>query len=179
MNDAYKNIFKTIIFILVIILLGLLASIAFSGCRSTRIVTQTVTSTDTVTVRHDSIIIRQRIDTVEIPVPVSAQSVEMPIEHDTVSVLQDKYYTSVAAVANGRLRHALRSNPGASLSGPAVVHDTIKVYVDSTMVNNQQSVAITEQKEVKKHPWWMKMLAWTGAISLAAGGTYIFLRLKK
>ena len=178
MNDACKNLFKSIMVILVIVLALLIFSIVVS-CRTTRIVTQTVTTTDTVTVRHDSIIIRQRIDTVEIPVPLSAQVIEIPIEHDTVSVLQDKYYTSVAAVANGRLRHALRSNPGASLSGPAVVHDTIKVYVDSTMVNNQQSVATSEEREVKKPPWWMKALAWTGAISLAAGGTYIFLRLKE
>ncbi len=179
MNDACRALFKNIMIILVAILAALILSIVLAGCRTTRTVTETVTKTDTVTIRRDSIIIRHRIDTVTLTLPVSAQTIEMPIEHDTVSVLQDKYYTSVAAVENGRLRHALRSNPGASLSGAAVVHDTIKVYVDSTMINNNQNVATTEEKEVNKPPWWMKMLAWIGGISLAAGGAYIYLRLKK
>lgn len=146
---------------------GVVLLIAMSGCRTTKIVTQTETRTDTVTVKRDSIVIHERIDTVEIALPQSAQQVEMLIEHDTVSVLADRYYTSVAAVLDGRLRHSLRSNPGATLTGAAVVHDTVKVYVDSTMINKKSSHSEIKEVPVNRLHWWQKALMWLGGIALA------------
>lgn len=140
-----------------------------NGCRTTRIITQTETRTDTVTVKRDSIIIHERIDTVEIALPQSSQVIEIPVEHDTVSVLTDRYYTSTAAVFGGRLRHSLMSNPGATLTGAATVHDTVKVYVDSTMINNNSSHSEIKEVPVNRLYWWQKALMFIGLAGLAAG----------
>jgi len=150
-----------------------------SGCRTTRTITETITKTDTVTVKRDSIIIHERIDTVEIVLPQSMQTVEIPIEHDTVSVLADRYYTSVAAVFDGRLRHSLRSNPGATLTGGAVVHDTTRISTDSTSING--SSMHTEIKEVPVNHlyWWQQALMWLGGVALAAGAAMIVLKVKR
>lgn len=166
--------FMSILAVLLMLLLGLC-----SGCRTTRTVTETVTRTDTITVKRDSIIIHERIDTVEIALPQSVQMVEIPIEHDTVSVLADRYYTSTAAVFGGRLRHSLRSNPGATLTGAAVVHDTVRVYVDSTKINNASSHTEIKEVPVNHLHWWQQALMWAGGIALLAAGAWIALRRYK
>lgn len=157
-DDSWHRLFRGIIFLLIVVLALLIMSISFSSCRSTRIITETVTKTDTVTVKRDSIIIHERIDTVEIALPQSVMCVEIPVGNDTVSVLSDKYYTSTAAVFDGRLRHVLRSNPGATLTGTALVHDTVKVYVDSTMINNQSNHSEIKEVPVNHQHWWQKLV---------------------
>ena len=152
----------------------LILSICTSSCRATRIITETVTKTDTVTVKRDSIIIHARIDTVEIELPTSVMYVEIPVEHDTVSILSDKYYTSTAAVFDGRLRHSLRSNPGATLTGAAVVHDTVKVYVDSTMINNSSHHNEVKEVPVNHLHWWQQALMWIGMIAIIGGGLSLY-----
>lgn len=155
------------------VLIAMALIFTMSGCRSTRIVTETITKTDTVTVKRDSIIIHDRIDTVEIELPQSSQVIEIPVEHDTVSVLTDRYYTSTAAVFDGRLRHTLRSNPGATLTGTAVVHDTVKVSADSTMINNQSSHSQVKEVPVNRLYWWQKALMFIGIIGIAAGAGWL------
>lgn len=159
-----------------IVALILLLLTTMCGCRTTKIIKETVTKTDTVTVKRDSIIIHERIDTVEISLPQSTQTIEIPIEHDTVSVLSDKYYTSVAAIFDGRLRHSLRSNPGATLTGAAVVHDTVKVYVDSTMINNHSSHSEVKEVPVNRLYWWQKCLMTLGAIGIVVGVGLLILK---
>ena len=149
------------------------------GCRTTRVITETVTTTDTVTISRDSIIIHERIDTVEIALPTSYQYIEIPVEHDTVSILSDKYYTSTAAVFNGRLRHSLRSNPGASLVGNALVRDTTKIKSDSTAINNSSSHIEIKEVPVNHLYWWQKLLMWLGGIGVAGGVLLLALRLNK
>lgn len=155
------------------VLIAMALIFTMSGCRATKVITETVTRTDTVTVKRDSIIIHDRIDTVEIALPQSAQVVEIPIGHDTVSVLTDRYYTSTAAVFGGRLRHSLRSNPGATLTGAAVVHDTVKVSFDSTMINNQSSHSQIKEVPVNRLYWWQKALMFIGIIGIAAGAGWV------
>lgn len=168
-RNALGEMTARVVFFLAIVAAVALLAAAMSGCRTTRIVTQTETRTDTVTVKRDSIIIHERIDTVEIELPQSSQVIEIPVEHDTVSVLTDRYYTSTAAVFGGRLRHSLRSNPGATLTGAATVHDTVKVYVDSTMINNQSSHSEIKEVPVNRLYWWQKALMFIGLAGLAAG----------
>lgn len=180
MNDEpWHNLFRGIIFLLIVVLALLMISISFSSCRTTRIVTETVTKTDTVTVKRDSIIIHDRIDTVEIELPQSVMYVEIPVEHDTVSILSDKYYTSTAAVFDGRLRHSLRSNPGATITGAALVHDTVKVYVDSTMINNQSHHSEIKEVPVNHLHWWQKALMWIGVIAIIGGGFTLYNYIKR
>lgn len=174
MNDRYKSCFKSIVCILLMVVALLILSICTSSCRTTRIITETVTKTDTVTVKRDSIIIHDRIDTVEIELPQSSQVIEIPVEHDTVSVLTDRYYTSTAAVFGGRLRHSLRSNPGATLTGTATAHDTVKVYVDSTMINNSSHHNEVKEVPVNHLHWWQHALMWIGMIAIIGGGLSIY-----
>jgi hypothetical protein len=105
--------------------------------------------------------------------------VEIPVGNDTVSVLSDKYYTSTAAVLDGRLRHSLRSNPGATITGAALVHDTIKVYVDSTMINNQSHHSETKEVPVNHLHWWQKALMWIGVIAIIGGGFTLYNYIKR
>ena len=151
------------------VVIAIVLLFTMNGCRTTRIITQTETRTDTVTIKRDSIIIHERIDTVEIALPQSSQVIEIPVEHDTVSVLTDRYYTSTAAVFGGRLRHSLMSNPGATLTGAATVHDTVKVYVDSTMINNQHQHSEIKEVPVNRLYWWQKALMFIGLAGLAFG----------
>ena len=178
-DDSWHRLFRGIIFLLIVVLALLIMSISLSSCRTTRLITETVTRTDTVTVKRDSIIIHERIDTVEIALPQSVQVIEIPIEHDTVSVLTDRYYTSTAAVFDGRLRHSLRSNPGATLTGTAVVHDTVKVYVDSTMINNQSHHSEIKEVPVNHLHWWQKALMWIGVIAIIGGGFTLYNYIKR
>lgn len=154
-------------------------AITCCSCKTTRVITETVIRTDTVTVKRDSIIIHERIDTVEIAIPQSVQMIEIPIEHDTVSVLRDRYYTSVAEVLDGRLRHSLKSNSGATLTGAAVVHDTVKVYVDSTMINNQSHHNEIKEVPVNHLHWWQKALMWIGVIAIIGGGFTLYNYIKR
>ena len=178
-NDSWHKLFRGIIFLLVVVLALLIISISFSSCRTTRIITETVTKTDTVTVKRDSIIIHNRIDTVEIELPQSVLYVEIPVGNDTVSVLSDKYYTSTAAVFDGRLRHSLMSNPGATLTGTALVHDTVKVYVDSTMINNKNSHSEIKEVTVNHLHWWQKILMWVGVIAIVGGAVTLYKYIKR
>lgn len=178
MNTPYRNLFRGYIFLLVVVISLLFLSTAFSSCKTTRLITETVTQTDTETIKHDSIIIHDRIDTVEIELPQSVMYVEVPVGNDTVSILSDRYYTSTAAVFDGRLRHSLRSNPGATLTGAALVHDTVKVYVDSTMINNQHSHSEIKEVPVNHLHWWQKLLMWIGVLSIVGGGYLLYNKLR-
>ena len=178
-DDPWHRLFRGIIFLLIVVLALLMISISFSSCRTTRIITETVTKTDTVTVKRDSIIIHDRIDTVEVELPQSVMYVEIPVEHDTVSILSDKYYTSTAAVFDGRLRHSLRSNPGATITGAALVHDTVKVYVDSTMINNQSNHSEVKEVPVNRLYWWQKALMWIGVIAIIGGVLSLYNDIKR
>lgn len=175
MNALGEMTARVVFFLAIVAAVALLAAV-MSGCRTTRIITQTETRTDTVTVQRDSIIIHERIDTVEIALPQSSQVIEIPIEHDTVSVLTDRYYTSTAAVFGGRLRHSLRSNPGATLTGAATVHDTVKVYVDSTMINNHSNHSEIKEVPVNRLYWWQKALMFAGVVGIAAGAGWLLRR---
>lgn len=179
MNDRYKSCFMRIVFVLLMVVALLILSICTSSCRTTRIISETVTKTDTVTVKRDSIIIHDRIDTVEIELPQSVMYVEIPVGNDTVSTLSDKFYTSTAAVFDGRLRHSLRSNPGSTITSAVLVHDTVKVYVDSTMINNQSHHSEIKEVPVNHLHWWQKALMWIGVIAIIGGGFTLYNYIKR
>lgn len=154
--------------------LGLLLLIVMCGCRSPKVVTETITETDTIHVTHDSIIIRERLVPIEVEIPQSSQSVIVPIGHDTTSVLQDKLYISVAQVRGGNLRHTLESKQGAKLPSNAVVHDTIKVYTDSLQTKSDNKS--TKTIEVNKLTKWQKSVQVMGylfMLCLLLGVVYV------
>ena len=124
------------------------------GCRSPKVITETITKTDTLHVTHDSVIIRERLVPVEVEIPHSSQSVIVPIGHDTTSVLQDRLYISVAQVKDGNLRHTLESKQGATLPSKAVVQDTTKLSTDSLQTKSDK--ATTKTIEVNRLTKWQK-----------------------
>ena len=138
--------------------------VVLCGCRSPKVITETITTTDTLHVTHDSVIIRERLVPIEVEIPSSSQSVIVPIGHDTTSVLQDKLYISVAQVMDGNLRHTLESKQGAALPSNAVVHDTIKVSTDSLQTKSDK--ATTKTIEVNKLTKWQKSVQVMGYLFL-------------
>lgn len=137
----------------------------FVGCQSPKVITETITQTDTIHVTHDSVIIRERLVPIEVEIPQSSQSVIVPIGHDTTSVLQDKLYISVAEVSGGNLRHTLESKQGAKLPSKAVVHDTTKVSTDSLQTKSDK--AVTKTIEVNRLTKWQKSVQVMGYLFMA------------
>ena len=137
-----------------------------SSCKSQKVVTETIHHTDTLKVRHDSIIIQDRYVPVEIPVPASSQIVDLLLDHDSTSVLEDDLYRSTARVSGGRLQHTLQSKPEAKLAAPVIVHDTVKIMQDSIKTNNQDTQHDVQIKEVNKLLWWQKILMVLGGIMM-------------
>ena len=155
-------------------LLALLACFLITlccGCKSQKIITETIERTDTIHVRHDSIIVRDRFVPVEVEIPPSVQIVEKILESsDSTSVLEDDYYKSMARIFNGKLQHTLQSKPDAKLYVPVIVHDTIKVTQDSVSTKNNQKQHDVEIKEVNKLTWWQRFLVVLGEVVLIALG---------
>ena len=143
------------------------------GCKTQKVITETVTRTDTLRVRHDSIIVRDRYVPVEVPIPVSSQVVDLLLDHDSTSVLEDDYYISTAKVVGGRLQHTLQSKPKATLTAPVIVHDTTYITQDTISTNNVDHKHDIEIKEVNKLYWWQKWLMVAGGIFLIVGGLII------
>lgn len=137
-----------------LVIISVLLIVACVGCRSPKVITETITKTDTLHVTHDSVIIRERLVPIEVEIPSSSQSVIVPIGHDTTSVLQDRLYISVAEVSNGNLRHTLESKQGAKLPSQAVVKDTTKVSTDSLQTKSDK--VTTKTIEVNKLTKWQK-----------------------
>lgn len=156
-------------FILAIIACAVITWIC-SSCKSQKVVTETIHHTDTLKVRHDSIIIQDRYVPVEIPVPASSQIVDLLLDHDSTSVLEDDLYRSTARVSGGRLQHTLTSKPDAKVTAPVIVHDTVKIMQDTIRTNNTDNKHDTEIKEVNKIYWWQSLLMWTGGILLIVFG---------
>lgn len=140
------------------------------GCKSQKVVTELVHVTDTLKIRHDSIIIQDRYVPVEIPVPASSQVVDLLLDNDSTSVLEDDLYRSTARVSGGRLQHTLTSKPDAKVTAPVIVHDTVKIMQDTIRTNNTDNKHDTEIKEVNKIYWWQSLLMWTGGILLIVLG---------
>lgn len=155
-------------------LLALLACFLITlccGCKSQKIVTETIERVDTLHVRHDSIIVRDRFVPVEVQIPPSVQVIEKILESsDSTSVLEDDYYKSMARVSGGKLQHTLQSKPDARLLVPVIVHDTIKVTQDTLSTQNTQKQHDTEIKEVNKLTWWQSFLVGLGQVVLIALG---------
>ena len=141
-----------------------------SSCKSQKVVTETIHHTDTLKVRHDSIIIQDRYVPVEIPIPASSQIVDLLLDHDSTSVLEDDLYRSTARVSGGRLQHTLRSKPEAKIAAPVIVHDTVKIMQDSIKTNNQDTQHDVEIREVNKLHWWQQLLMWMGGILMITFG---------
>lgn len=179
MNDELGNLFKTILFVLMIILLLLVISFLLPSCGAHKTAIDTVTVTRHDTVRVDSVIVRDRVVPIEVQLPGSTQYVEVNISHDTTSVLEDGLYRSTATVSGGRLLHSLATKKGASLTAKAHVQDTLRTSRRNTNTDKLRTVYKTEIKEVNRLYRWQKFLMGVGAIALMGAATWLFTWFKR
>ena len=179
MNDQLGNLFKSILFILIVVLLLLFISFALPSCRAQKTALETMTLTRHDTVRVDSVVIRDRVVPIEVQLPGSTQCVEINISHDTTSVLEDGLYRSTATVSGGKLMHSLATKKGASLKAKAHVQDTLRTSRREANANNLRTVYKTEIKEVNRLYGWQKFLMVVGALALMGAATWLFTWFKR
>lgn len=177
MSEFNKNAFGELVARsgcgLLIFAIFVLILVSMCSCRTTKLIKETEVKTDTVTVHRDSIIIRERLVPVEVQLPPSVHYVEIPITHDTTSVLDDGLYISTAAVKNGSLIHSLKAHAGVKLKTSAQVADTTRTSDHQSNITNQKVEYKTELKEVNRLYWWQKLLMTIGGAALLAIGFWI------
>ena len=161
-------------YIVIVFVLGLVC-----GCKSVKEVKETITLTDTTFVTRDSIIIRDRIVPVEVAIPVSSQTISLPLTSDTTSVLQDDLYMSFASVRDGYLHHSLISKAGARLTAHVETHDTTKTQTSATTINNEKTKTETKIITTNKLTKFQKVMQALGWIFVAIAGWFIYVKIRK
>jgi hypothetical protein len=131
---------------LYVVVATLLMSCALSACRTQQQSLTETFRTDTVTIVKDSVIIKEKIVPVEVPVPVV--EIERVVPEDTTSVINTGLYTSTASVKDGLLFHTLKTNPDAKISANVQVADTTHIQDSSVSVTNDHEKIVEKIKEV-------------------------------
>lgn len=132
----------------IIILLVIIVSM--SSCKTKTVVMHDLI-TDTLTVHtHDTVTVHDRIVRVSVPLP---QTQLQDITKDTVSVLTDGLYKSIAKVKNGILSHFLSTIPGAKVDAPVTVHDTDTKHYSDTVNKSNQIKTITKYVKQPLSKW--------------------------
>lgn len=146
-----------------LLLLALL--LACVGCATHKVVEPTQDTTDTIAQheQHDSVIVRERLVKVEVPVPVV--KIERVVPKDTASTLTDGIYTSKAWVKDGLLFHSLFTAPDAKVSGKVQVADTTKVSNKRKIITITKRITKTKYKE-KPLNWFDSLRLWVGTLTI-------------
>lgn len=119
---------------------------------------------------HDTVISNQRTVNVDVPLPVVKLK---NITKDTVSVLTDGLYRSVASVKDGILSHMLETLPNAKLKSNVQVQDTTKIHNNSTKESRVDSIPVPypvyKDKYIdKKLSWWQTLALDMGYVVIGA-----------
>lgn len=133
---------------------GVVAGIFFTGCRATRITTNTV--------EHDSVRVevvervRYIIDTVEIKVPYYYKERET---RDTMSFLDNPFAISSASINEGVLYHSLQTVPQifrVEFKKPTVRRDSIvyKYIYRDVQVEVEKELSWLQRMQLKAF-WWL------------------------
>lgn len=136
------------------------------GCATHKVVEPTIQdTTDTIAQheQHDSVIVRERLVKVEVPVPVV--KIERVVPKDTASTLTDGIYTSKAWVKDGLLFHSLFTAPDAKVSGKVQVADTTKVSNKRKVITITKRITKTIYKE-KPLNWFDSLRLWVGTLAI-------------
>lgn len=147
-----------------LLLLALL--LACVGCATHKVVEPTIQdTTDTIAQheQHDSVIVRERLVKVEVPVPVV--KIERVVPKDTASTLTDGIYTSKAWVKDGLLFHSLFTATDAKVSGKVQVADTTKVSNKRKIITITKRITKTKYKE-KPLNWFDRLRLWVGTLAI-------------
>ena len=141
-NNEYKYA------IAYLLALAALAVLIFSAC-SRKVYEHTETVRDTVNIVRTDTFLLHRSDTVRIIMRQEEVSIDVPKTNllketrDTVSVLSNELYVSVAKWVNGTLSHSLYSLPGAKISGKVIVGDTTRISNETQSHNSENTTAKT------------------------------------
>ena len=147
-----------------LLLLALL--LACVGCATHKVVEPTIQdTTDTIAQheQHDSVIVRERLVKVEVPVPVV--KIERVVPKDTASTLTDGIYTSKACVKDGLLFHSLFTASDAKVSGKVQVEDTTKVSNKRKVITITKRITKTIYKD-KPLSWFDSLRLWIGTLAI-------------
>ena len=147
-----------------LLLLALL--LACVGCATHKVVEPTIQdTTDTIAQheQHDSVIVRERLVKVAVPVPVV--KIERVVPTDTASTLTDGIYTSKAWVKDGLLFHSLFTAPDANVSGKVQVADTTKVSNKRKVITITKRITKAICKE-KPLSWFDSLRLWIGTLAI-------------
>jgi hypothetical protein len=139
------------------------------SCKTTQYVPIKEVHTDVRFVdKHDTVISNQRTVSVDVPLPiVKLQN----ITKDTVSVLTDGLYRSVASVKDGILSHMLETIPSAKLKSNVQVQDTTKIHNNSTKESRVDSIPVPYPvyKYIDKElSWWQTLVMDMGYVFIGA-----------
>lgn len=155
-------------YIIAIILLLLIASAICTSCKTQYVPVKYVHTDVKQVENHDTIIANQRTVNVDVPLPVVKL---MNVTKDTISVLQNGLYKSVASIKDGILSHMIETLPGAKLKAKVQVGDTTKIHNSSVKENKSDSIPVpypvTKYVE-KKLSWWQKTIMKVGYVGLVA-----------
>ena len=171
---------KKIKLILVIIALLIILS-AVCSCNTVRYVPLKEIRVDTVKiVAHDTIKVTQH----SVPVSVSLPIIKLSnVTKDTVSILTDGLYKSVASIRDGLLHHNLYTLPKAKLDTNVQASDTLKIHNTNTSITKIDSIPkpypVVKDKIVYELHWYQTIFIWIGVITSIILSIYIVMYLVK
>ena len=164
-------------------LLGLIFLVLTSvcSCKSIKYVPVREYHSDTIRISsHDTIIVKQHAENVSVPLPSVYLS---NVTKDTVSILTDGLYKSVASIRNGLLHHNLYTLPKAKLDANVQASDTLKIHNTNTNITKIDSIPkpypVVKDKIVYELHWYQTIFIWIGVITSIILGIYIVMYLIK
>lgn len=167
----------------IISLLGLIFLILTSvcSCKTTKYVPVREYHSDTIRISsHDTIIVKQHTESVSVPLPSVYIS---NVTKDTVSILKDGLYKSVASIKDGLLHHNLFTLPNAKLDTKVNATDSTTIHHDAININRVDSIRVpypvVKDKIVYALHWWQKGPYYVGWIAILALLIYTIIWLVK
>ena len=166
---------KKVKYIIAIILLLIISS-AICSCK-TKYVTVPEYHSDTVRVsEHDTIIVKQHSESVSVPLPTVYLS---NVTKDTVSILKDGLYKSVASIKDGLLHHNLYTLPKAKVYTDVRASDTLKIHnikTDNVKIDSiPKPYPVVKEKIVYELHWWQKIPYYIGIVAIIAILVYVIM----
>lgn len=151
------------------------------SCKTTKYVPVREYHSDTIRISsHDTIIVKQHAESVSVPLPSVYIS---NVTKDTVSVLKDGLYKSVASIKDGLLHHSLFTLPNAKVDAKVNATDSTTIHHYALNINRVDSIRVpypvVKDKIVYQLHWWQKGPYYLGWVAILALLIYTIICLVK
>jgi hypothetical protein len=151
------------------------------SCKTTKYVPVREYHSDTIRISsHDTIIVKQHAESISIPLPSVYIS---NVTKDTVSILKDGLYKSVASIKDGLLHHNLFTLPNAKIDTKVNATDSTMIHHDALNINRVDSIKVpypvVKDKIVYSMHWWQKGPYYLGWVAILIICIYIITWLIK